>query len=324
MQKNTAGKWVVYAWTTATGLPKTGDAAQITANVRIDGAGANAVDDTNPAELEDGYYIFDITAAECNGDNVVICPASSTSGVQVIGCPAAVWTRPPNFQTMSIDSNGRLDVIKVAGTTQTARDIGASVLLSSGTGTGQISLSSGAVLLQATQTGVTIPTVTTLTNLPAITSNWLTAAGLAADAVTEIQTGLATAAALDTIDNFLDTEIAAILEDTGTTLDALIKDIPTVAEFEARTIAAGSYFDPAADVVAHVTLVDTTTTNTDMRGTDGAALASAYTSTRAGYLDELAAANIPADIDGVKTIANKLDTALELDGAVYRYTTNAL
>lgn len=29
-------------------------------------------------------------------------------------------------------------------------------------------------------------------------------------------------------------------------------------------------FDPANDTVAHVTLVDTTTTNTDMRGTDGA------------------------------------------------------
>ena len=37
--------------------------------------------------------------------------------------------------------------------------------------------------------------------------------------------------------------------------------------------------------VSRVTLVDTTTTNTDMRGTDGAALASAWTATRAGYLD---------------------------------------
>jgi hypothetical protein len=42
----------------------------------------------------------------------------------------------------------------------------------------------GAVLLQATQTGVTIPTVTTLTNLPAITSNWLTATGIATGAIT--------------------------------------------------------------------------------------------------------------------------------------------
>jgi hypothetical protein len=44
--------------------------------------------------------------------------------------------------------------------------------------------------------------------------------------------------------------------------------------------------------VSRVTLVDTTTTNTDMRGTDGAALASAWTATRAAYLDSvLIAAN---------------------------------
>jgi hypothetical protein len=41
----------------------------------------------------------------------------------------------------------------------------------------------------------------------------------------------------------------------------------------------------ASGHVSRVTLVDTTTTNTDMRGTDGAALASNWTSTRAGYLD---------------------------------------
>src|SRR3990167_7538527 len=48
-----------------------------------------------------------------------------------------------------------------------------------------------------------------------------------------------------------------------------------------------STFNPAVDVVASVTLVDTTTTNTDMRGTNDAALASAWTGTRAGYLDNL-------------------------------------
>lgn len=36
-------------------------------------------------------------------------------------------------------------------------------------------------------------------------------------------------------------------------------------------------FDPASDTVARVTLVDTTTANTDMRGTDNALLASSYT-----------------------------------------------
>ena len=44
--------------------------------------------------------------------------------------------------------------------------------------------------------------------------------------------------------------------------------------------------------VSRVTLVDTTTVNSDMRGTDNAALASAWTATRAGYLDSvLIAAN---------------------------------
>ena len=36
------------------------------------------------------------------------------------------------------------------------------------------------------------------------------------------------------------------------------------------TISSLNDFDPAVDVVANVTLVDTTTANTDMRGTDGA------------------------------------------------------
>lgn len=40
--------------------------------------------------------------------------------------------------------------------------------------------------------GITVGTVTTLTNLPAITSNWLTAAGLATDAAAEIATAVLT------------------------------------------------------------------------------------------------------------------------------------
>ncbi len=112
MEKNVAGKWVVFAYGLPDhandGQPITGDAANITANIRIDGGAANAVDDTNPTELEDGYYVFDITAAEANGDLLSIHPASSTSDVQVIGVPGAVWTRPANFNAMGIESDGDL------------------------------------------------------------------------------------------------------------------------------------------------------------------------------------------------------------------------
>jgi len=86
-----------------------------------------------------------------------------TSGVvkanvtQLLG---TAWLTPAVAGTPDVNAK------QIGGTAQTGRDLGASVLLSSGTGAGQISLSSGAVLLQASQPGVTIPTVTNLTNAP--------------------------------------------------------------------------------------------------------------------------------------------------------------
>lgn len=64
-------------------------------------------------------------------------------------------------------------------------------------------------------------------------------------------------------------DINSILTDTGTTLDTLIKDIPTVAEFNARSILSADYV-VTTDTIAGVTLCTTCTTNTDMVGTDGA------------------------------------------------------
>jgi hypothetical protein len=52
---------------------------------------------------------------------------------------------PTNWNSMVIDGSGRVDVSKVSGTSQTARDLGASVLLSAGTGTGQLDFTSGVV-----------------------------------------------------------------------------------------------------------------------------------------------------------------------------------
>jgi len=60
----------------------------------------------------------------------------------------------------------------------------------------------------------TIATVTNLTNLPTIPANWLTAAGTAADFTTEIQTGLATAAGVNSLSN----DVAAVKVDTAAIL----------------------------------------------------------------------------------------------------------
>ncbi len=84
MQKNTAGqKWVVYAWDTTGPTPKTGDADNITADLQIDDGAATALRDTNPTELGDGYYAFDTTQAETNGDLLFLIPVSATANIQV-------------------------------------------------------------------------------------------------------------------------------------------------------------------------------------------------------------------------------------------------
>ena len=51
------------------------------------------------------------------------------------------------------------------------------------------------------------------------------------------------------------------------------------------SITALKDFDPTSDTVARVTLVDLTTANTDVRGTDGAALASVWTAGIAALID---------------------------------------
>lgn len=95
MLKNTENqKWIVYAFDSTTGLAKTGDAAQITANLRKDYGDAAALTDTNPAELEGGFYAFDLSQAETNADHLLICPVSSTANIVVIGCPSVIFTEP--------------------------------------------------------------------------------------------------------------------------------------------------------------------------------------------------------------------------------------
>jgi hypothetical protein len=74
--------------------------------------------------------------------------------------------------------------------------------------------------------------------------------------------------AADSIDAELDTigvDVAGLDGDAMRGTDGA-----ELAGAAATAVATLNDFDPALDVVAHVTLVDTTTANTDMRGTDGA------------------------------------------------------
>ncbi len=160
MFKNTASqKIVVFAFDATTNLPKSGDATNITAYISKDFGSVTVLTDTSATEMEPtnakGYYTFDVSQTETNADFILVSAKSVTANVVVIGAPAEIFTDPPNFSTFSIDGNGRVDVVKISGTTQTARDLGASVLLSAGTGTGQLDFTSGVVKSNVTQFGGT-------------------------------------------------------------------------------------------------------------------------------------------------------------------------
>lgn len=123
MFKNTASQKVrVFAFADAghasldAGEPVTGDAANITARTAVDNAALAATNDVNPAEIDatnaKGYYEFDPTQAETNGDVVEWYAQSSTAGVQLVTVGGSVInTRPPNFSSLGIESDG--DVTKV-------------------------------------------------------------------------------------------------------------------------------------------------------------------------------------------------------------------
>jgi len=77
-----------------------------------------------------------------------------------------------------------------------------------------------------------------------------------------------------------------------------IADIPTVSEFNARTIVAANYFDPAADAVANVTLCATTTTNTDVTALNDIAATDIVS---AGAITTLAGAIVNVDLCDLTT-----------------------
>lgn len=94
MFKNVTGqKLRVFAFNRATSAPILGDAANITCKWSIDNAAPVPLTDTNPDEVEDGYYLFDITQAESNGNTLDPYPESSTPGVQVMPAWHERYTR---------------------------------------------------------------------------------------------------------------------------------------------------------------------------------------------------------------------------------------
>ena len=118
LQKNVASqKIAVYAEDVTTLLPKTGDAANITAWIWQDYISGAVVADTNPTELDatnaPGVYVFDVTQADTNGDIISLIAKSVTSNIQLK--PVIIQTVPEEFSDEKLATSAQLDNIANTG-----------------------------------------------------------------------------------------------------------------------------------------------------------------------------------------------------------------
>lgn len=271
------------------------------------GAFADCTNEATEIATSSGMYYLDLTSTEMDADCVAVIVKTSTSGAK---------TTPLVFYPLE-DGDWRTNVVQFGGTAGTFSGGRPEVNTSHAAGTAWNSGAIGAATLASdTLTAAkiaadaitaakiadgAIDAATFAAN--AITSTVLaadaiTAAKLAADVTTELQSGLATAANLatvdtvvdaikavtdllpdagaltslatqasvNTIDDFLDTEIAAILAAVDTEVAAILAAVDTeVAAIKAKTDQLT--FTVANQVDANMQSINDTTVNGDGAGT---------------------------------------------------------
>ena len=255
-------KIAVFAYTASTGAAKTGDAAQITAYISKDFAAGAATNDANPTEMDatnmPGWYVFDLTQAETNAEVIVLAPKSSTSGVvldqaQVFTQDAAISSRAS--QTSVDDVPTAVEIVAAIDADPPA----VNVTMQQGVAVAPADANGNVpVVLYGTQGAVTFGQVKILANVDGEGAlHLVSSSDLGYGLYTEggaqavfgvdpngIRAAIGMAAAnLDTQLGDLPTnaELATALAAADDAVLAAVADVPTVAEFEARTLAAAEY-----------------------------------------------------------------------------------
>jgi len=273
--KNTAAKFMVFAWDTTTGVAKTGDAANITAYVSKDYGTVTILGDTAATEMDatnaPGYYLFDAAQAETNADVLMVSATSATANIAVIGAPAIIYTRPTTGFLAPTTLGRTLDV------------------------------SAGG---EAGVDWANVGSPTTAVNLSGTNIDVDQVIASVSGAVGSV-TGLTAATVHSDLDDIQARLPAALTAGGNIKADALLLNGATPNNIAATDIVSAGAITTLSGAVVNVDLVDTCTTNTDMRGTDSAALASVCTE---GRLAELDAANLPADVDAILADTNELQT----------------
>jgi hypothetical protein len=228
------------------------------------GAFADCTNEATEIATNSGMYYLDLTSTEMNADTVaVIVKSGNGKTTSLVMYPEEAGDIRVNVTayggTAGTFSGGRPEVntTHAAGTAW-----GSGAITAAAIATGAID--ADAIADNAIDSGAIADGAITAAK---IATGAIDADAIAADAVTEIQSGLATAANLATVAGYLDTEVAAILEDTGTTLPAQIAALNNLS---------------AADVNAEV--LDVLNVDTFAEPGQGAPAATASLTAKIGYL----------------------------------------
>lgn len=243
-----------------------------------------------------GMYYLDLTSTEMDADTVAVIVKTSSSGAKttpVVMYPEEAGDIRVNVTafggTAGTFASGRPEVntTHLAGTSQTGRDIGASVLLSPGTGTGQISLSSGAVTAGTVsdKTGYALSSGGVQAIWDALTSALSTASSIGKLLVDNINATISSRASQASVDT-VDTVVDAIQAKTDN-LPASPAAVGSAMTLEADAVNASAL---AADAVAEIQSGLSTLTAAGVRTAVG-----------------LASANLDTQLDALPTAQENAD-----------------
>jgi hypothetical protein len=92
----------------------TGEAANITSLLSIDGGAYEPLDDVNPTEIgSTGEYFFELLKAETHGHALSFTPVCSTPGVQVLGVPSNLIYTTDDIEQVLADLAASLDSVQI-------------------------------------------------------------------------------------------------------------------------------------------------------------------------------------------------------------------
>jgi hypothetical protein len=156
---------------------------------------------------------------------------TGASKTVTLAADPGIFTMAAKDRITIVASSALANVSSIGGTAQTANDNGADINdILTDTGTtlqGELDAIEAAVITNAAGTDIAADIIAVKAETATIVND--------TDLIDDGTSGLAKIAS----------DVADILVDTGSTLDTLIKDIPTVAEFEARSDLAGTAATPA-------------------------------------------------------------------------------